>query len=133
MNLSSTSIADAFTFQVDAELIQAPESLSAAMNAVNDLCDANGQLRKFVEVDIQFQTFLDRMDLTQKERDLIYVANFFYRAYQILHVDIAVHSVTPSPYDINVIKQTYASLVRLGQEFTLTNNLRKTLIKKWCM
>ena len=126
-------IADALQFQAEAGLIKNPESALDVMFAANEFCETNGQQPVFAPVEIQFQTFLDRVELTQRERDLLYVSNFFCYVFQTLHFDIAIAGKTPSPHDANLIKQTYASLVRLGQERTLTDNIRKPLIAKWCM
>lgn len=133
MSLSTNSIVDTLAYQVEAGLTESPSCLSVAMIQANKFCEANDQPKQFADVDIQFQTFIDRMDLIEKERDLIFVTNFFHRVYHILHIDIAIYGNTPTTHDVSLVKQTYASLVRLGKEWTLTDNLCKSIIEQWCI
>lgn len=102
--------------------------LSAVMEKTNELVDDD--LDKYPTVDIQFAKFTESI-VDQRERDLIYVSNFFHTAYKSLHITVQVMKEELNIYTLDIVKNVYQALLRLGQVELLTTGLTTKTIKKY--
>lgn len=76
----------------------------------------------FEQKDIQFVKFYERMALTDREKDLLYVATFFHAAFTTLHVTILTLGETPSPASVSELTKTFDAMTRLGAADILLND-----------
>jgi len=76
----------------------------------------------FSEKDIQFVKFYEQMKLTDREKDLLYVSEFFHAAFTTLHVTILTLGEQPSPSAVIELTKTFETMQRLGAEDVLLND-----------
>lgn len=105
------------------------------MDLTNDVLNSNNAdiLELFPEEDIRFTKFTEQVIQTQRERDLIYVSNFFTQAYRILFIDILVLKKEPNGHDSSIIFSVHAALERLGSPELLTAGLSDKIVKKYLL
>lgn len=70
-------------------------------------------------VDIAFQQFLEQAGLSNREKDLLYISNFFNTAYLLLHVDVKIHKKQLTSNEASYIKEVYQKLKKLGLDHLL--------------
>ena len=75
----------------------------------------------FPDKDIQFVKLFEQLNCSERERDIVYVSQFFPAAYNTLHVTILRLGETPSPGSIDELVRVYETLVRLGASRLLLN------------
>lgn len=102
-----------------------------AMRAINEVSVANGGEPLTPEQDIRFAEFVETIVQTQREKDLIYVSNFFHKAYVTLFITIQVMNEHPSPASIDEVQKVYQALSRLGHDGLLTKGLSPEIIEKY--
>lgn len=113
------------------EAFEHPTSYSETMTLANGYFN---QMYKdtwqtaFDQKDIQFVKFHERMALTDREKDLLYVATFFHSAFTTLHVTILTLGEQPSPGSVTELTKTFNAMERLGSPDILLND-RITLNK----
>ena len=76
----------------------------------------------FQDKDIQFVKLFEQLECTERERDIVYLSQFFHPAYTTLHVTILGSGETPSPGSIVDLVRTYDALTRLDLAYLLLNN-----------
>lgn len=110
-------------------------NLSERLEDCKNLCETNNIKHKILDVDLHFQKFLDFADLNEREKDMIYVTNFFHSAYLTLHQTLRYELDEPKQYDINILIKVYGTLIKYGIGFTLLKDLSfkefDKLIKKY--
>lgn len=75
----------------------------------------------FQDKDIQFVKLFEQLECTERERDIVYLSQFFHPAYTTLHVTILGLGETPSPCSIVDLVRTYDALTRLDLVYLLLN------------
>ena len=101
-----------------------PKSNSETMSLTNQYYKQNNPNswdQPFADKDVQFTKLFELIELTQREKDIMYASNFFHSSYTILHVKILTLGDEPSPADIYELKRTFSALTRLGALDTLLN------------
>jgi len=105
--------------------LEQPKSNSETMSLTNQYYKQNNPNswdQPFADKDIQFTKLFELVELTEREKDIMYVSNFFHSSYTILHVKILTLGDEPSPTDIYELKRTFSALTRLGALDTLLNS-----------
>jgi hypothetical protein len=74
------------------------------------------------EVDFLFQEFIEEADLSQREKDLIYISNFFHYSWKTLHLGIIFENRKPNEYEVDTILKTFYALTRLNLQNKLLMN-----------
>ena len=101
-----------------------PKTLSEHMEQSNQYYKLmnNGDWHiPFPDKDIQFVKLFEQLNCSERERDIVYVSQFFPAAYNTLHVTILRLGETPSPGSIDELVRVYETLVRLGASRLLLN------------
>ena len=115
---------------VDLEHPNAP--MREKMQRINELCNLNhpNEQKPFAQVDVQFTGILDLLSSsgTQREKDLVYVSQFFHQSWQTLHQSMMVLKEMPSPQEVDVIRKTAQALRRLELEHLLAEGLPKKYV-----
>jgi hypothetical protein len=96
--------------------LEKPTSKSQTMELTNQYYKQNNPNswdQPFADKDVQFTKLFDIVELTQREKDIMYVSNFFHSSYTILHVKILTLGDEPTETDIYELKRTFSSLTRL--------------------
>ena len=75
----------------------------------------------FQDKDIQFVKLFEHLECTERERDIVFLSQFFHPAYTTLHVTMLGLGETPSPGSIDELVRVYETLVRLGASRLLLN------------
>lgn len=101
---------------------------SSIMRRNNTLCDDYNE--KYAEVDIRYAEFIETIS-NQRERDLIYISNFFHIAYQSLHITATVMREELNEYNREIVRNVYQALDRIGQSHLLTSGLSTKILKKY--
>lgn len=88
-------------------------------------------IKPFSEQDIRFGEFVQYLcdSCSQRERDLVYFSENFYRVYSILHIDAKTLKKQLTDYDLELIKQFSQCAHRLGFVHLITDGLTKKLVK----
>jgi hypothetical protein len=97
--------------------LEKPTSKSQTMELTNQYYKQNNPNswdQPFADKDVQFTKLFDIVELTQREKDIMYVSNFFHSSYTILHVKILTLGDEPTETDIYELKRTFSALTRLG-------------------
>ncbi|MDD5151764.1 MAG: hypothetical protein PHC28_15015 [Flavobacterium sp.] len=89
------------------------ESLSSNMQMLYDTENLNGTLHRYGKCDIEFQKFLETLQ-TQREKDLIYISNFFHFAWNTIHIKYLCLNEDFSAYDLSITKSVFNALDRQG-------------------
>lgn len=104
--------------------LEQPKSNSETMSLSNQYYKQNNPNswdQPFADKDVQFTKLFELVELTQREKDIMYASNFFHSSYTILHVKILTLGDEPSATDIYELKRTFSALTRLGALDTLLN------------
>ena len=107
------------------EALEKPTSKSQTMELTNQYYKQNNPNswdQPFADKDVQFTKLFDIVELTQREKDIMYVSNFFHSSYTILHVKILTLGDEPTETDIYELKRTFSALTRLGCLDVLLND-----------
>jgi hypothetical protein len=99
------------------EALEKPTSKSETMELTNKYYkQTNPNLwdQPFADKDIQFTKLFQIVELTQREKDIMYVSNFFHSSYTTLHVKILTLGDKPTEVDIYELKRTFSALTRLN-------------------
>jgi hypothetical protein len=99
------------------EALEKPNSNSQTMELTNKYYkQTNPNLwdQPFADNDIQFTKLFEIVELTQREKDIMYVSNFFHSSYTTLHVKILTLGDKPTEVDIYELKRTFSALTRLN-------------------
>jgi hypothetical protein len=75
----------------------------------------------FADKDIQYVKLFEFLDCTDREKDIMFISNFFHSAYVTLHVTILALGERPSPGSLIDLKRTFDTLQRLDAIETLLN------------
>lgn len=75
----------------------------------------------FADKDIQYVKLFERLDCTDREKDIMYISNFFHSVYVTLHVTILALGERPSPGSLIELKRVFDVLQRLDAVETLLN------------
>lgn len=108
-----------------AEAFEKPKTVSEHMEYSNwyyKQINKNDWHIPFQDKDIQFVKLFERLDCNQRERDLIYISQFFHSAYTTLHVTILTLGETPTPGSLEELKRTYETLIRLDNQTNILFN-----------
>ena len=68
----------------------------------------------FSKADVHLQIAMESMQLTQNEKDLLYMKEFFKYAWTTLHRDLVVGGRKPTSYEKGIIRNMYTVMSRLG-------------------
>jgi hypothetical protein len=99
------------------EALEKPTSKSETMELTNKYykqTNTNLWDQPFADNDIQFTKLFEIVELTQREKDIMYVSNFFHSSYTTLHVKILTLGDKPTEVDIYELKRTFSALTRLN-------------------
>lgn len=102
-----------------------PENLKLGdrLEDMKKLCEINKIKNRLAPVDISFQKFLDNANLSERERDMIYLSQFFHPAYNTLHLTIRCSFGDLNPYWVNLMYSVYNTLVKYNLENHLLEDL----------
>ncbi len=75
----------------------------------------------FADKDIQYVKLFEKLDCTDREKDIMYISNFFHSVYVTLHVTILALGERPSPGSLIELKRAFDVLQRLDAVETLLN------------
>jgi hypothetical protein len=106
--------------------------LQIAMREANHYAKQSGQFHTpYAEQDIRFAAFIQHLrdECTQRERDLVYFSENFYRVYTILHIDVKTLRSQLSERDMELVEQFAQCATRLGFQHLITDGLPKKLAK----
>ena len=107
------------------ESFEQPKSMSQTMEQTNSYytqIKPNNWDKPFLSKDIQFVKFFELMNMTDREKDLLYVANSFHPAYVTLHVTILTLKEHPHPYSLNELQRVFETMKRLNSEHILLDD-----------
>lgn len=114
------------------------QSISEWLESAKKLFLQNGgeEIRfPYTTSDIQFQKFLELANLSKREKDMIYLAEFFNAAYHILHFKIVKQKMDLSEYDKEILGNVFEKLSRYNLQSCLLNDLTTKkyfqLVKKY--
>ena len=106
--------------------------LQAAMREANYIADMRGQITKpFAEQDIRFGGFVQylRDSCSQRERDLVYFSENFFRVYSLLHIEAKTLKEQLSEMSLELIKSFSQCAYRLGFQDLILEGLPPKLVK----
>jgi len=75
----------------------------------------------FADKDIQYVKLFEQLDCTDREKDIMFISNFFHSVYVTLHVTILALGERPSPGSLIELKRAFDVLQRLDAVETLLN------------
>jgi hypothetical protein len=75
----------------------------------------------FADKDIQYVKLFEKLDCTDREKNIMYISNFFHSVYVTLHVTILALGERPSPGSLIELKRAFDVLQRLDAVETLLN------------
>lgn len=75
----------------------------------------------FADKDIQYVKLFEKLDCTEREKDIAFISNFFHSVYVTLHVTILALGERPSPGSLIELKRAIDVLQRLDAVETLLN------------
>jgi hypothetical protein len=75
----------------------------------------------FTDKDIQYVKLFEKLDCTDREKDIMFISNFFHSVYVTLHVTILALGERPSPGSLIELKRAIDVLQRLDAVETLLN------------
>jgi len=107
------------------EAIEKPTSYSSSMTLANGYFEQmykNTWKTAFAQKDIQLVKFFEQMRMSDREKDLLYVSNFFNAAFTTLHVTILTLGEAPSPAAVIELKKTFEATQRLDAADILLND-----------
>ena len=97
------------------------------MQNVYDNTDKNHKLNLgYGQIDIDFTKCFEEFKLSDREKDLLYISQFFHHAWKTLHLDLKMKFDNPSSYSLDVCYNVYARL----QNYNLAYKLLKELSEK---
>lgn len=111
---------DPSIFQL-ATMQPSPSSLSTQLQFVLDTC-ANSNTSPpggLSQIDVCFQYFIEQADLSHRERDMVYLSQFFHAAWNTVHITMLGEYKAPTPYDMDILKQVHNVLRHWGLQHTL--------------
>jgi hypothetical protein len=77
----------------------------------------------FGQVDIDFTQTIEKFKLSDREKDLLYISQFFHHAWKTLHISLALKLDTPSPYALEVCYDVFKRLKNYGLEYQLLKTI----------
>lgn len=91
----------------------------------------NSQIKPFADQDIRFGEFVQylRDSCSQREQDLVYFSENYYRVYTILHIEAKTFKKQLTDYDLEIINHFSQCAHRLGLTHLITDGLSKKLVK----
>lgn len=105
-----------------AQTLSETSKISELFQAAKDIFDQNNSgcdVFPLSQQDINFQIILEELNLTQRERDVIYITTFFHSAYTTLNISWYICKDIISDVDKERILQCHACLIRLGLDENL--------------
>ncbi len=112
-------------YVVDLSFSFRPEELRLGdrLEDMKKLCEINNIKNRLAPVDISFQQFLDDANLSEREKDMIYLSQFFHSAYSTLHITIIAGYGELNPYWADLMYSVYNKLIKYGLEKHMLRNL----------
>lgn len=110
------------------------KSLSEKLTIARDIYiqnNGNGIGFPYAPVDIDFQGFFEDANLSEREQDMIYIANFFHHAYKILHITIRALKEVPSPTDHETLEKVYLRLKKYNLQHRLLKDVDENDFMKY--
>jgi hypothetical protein len=77
----------------------------------------------FGQVDIDFTQTIEKFKLSDREKDLLYISQFFHNAWKTLHISLALKLDQPSPYALEVCYNVFKRLKFYGLEYQLLKTI----------
>lgn len=95
--------------------------ISDRLKRVNELCVLNDKIGSIETSKIQYEVLLEDMNVSEKELDLMYLAQNFVFARRCLIAYIGNEKITP--FDAIVINKVYGVLLKYNMQHTLIGDL----------
>lgn len=77
----------------------------------------------YAQVDIEYQRFLEQVELSERERDLIYISHFFNSAWKTIHITFLSLKEQPSELSLHQVKKVFEYLNKYNLQHLLYNKL----------
>lgn len=133
MNNTFSNLADRIAFALQGENNSIRDYMISTNQIHQSMC--NSELKPFADVDVAFAGFVDmlRNEATQRERDLVYISENFYKAYAYLHQDVQLFKKQLNEHQLSTVHNVYNALKSIDKQTLLTDGLTKKTLKllKW--
>lgn len=107
--------------------------LSKIIRTAKDYFDANNSDRMgfpYGEVDIQFQELLEDLELTEREKDLVFISHFFNYAWKVVHISWFALKEFGNQNERDTVIKVFETLKKYGMEEKLLKNGSFTITEK---
>jgi hypothetical protein len=82
------------------------------------------------EVDIQYQSLLEDLELTEREKDIIYINHFFYYAWKVVHISWFKLKEFGNQTETDTTINVYELMKKYGMQKKLLTNGSFTITEK---
>jgi len=100
-------------------------SLSENMQIQFECETLNDDRHVFGQDDIAFQRCIEKVVLSQRDKDLMYITNFFYFAWKTIHIKYICHGEELNNYDFEITQNIFMALQRQDALDTFLHGLTK--------
>lgn len=107
-------------------------SLVDIMKGVNDILKQNNaDVREyFSQQDINFAELFIKLSLNERERDIMYLSNFFHKAYSLLNVDVMILKDDLNKDEQTIVNEVFNRLKKYNLEYLLVQDVPVETLKR---